>query len=60
MGRVRPRIEELSEFISLVHDGVVHETRDAVLFQFSREQVWIPKSLIDNYSDDEKYADVAG
>ena len=50
----------MSEFISLVHDGVVAETNDAVLFQFGLELAWIPKSLMNDYSDDEKYVDVAG
>ena len=38
--------------MELVHDGIQHETDSALLFLFDEENVWIPKSLVEEYDDD--------
>lgn len=37
----------------LTHDGIVHEGTEAkaVLFKFEDSNVWIPKSIISDYTD---------
>ncbi len=35
--------------MEICHDGVSHETDDAVLFYFDERDVWIPKSVINDY-----------
>jgi hypothetical protein len=37
----------MTEMISLTHDGLLHMTAAAALFDFGDEQKWIPLSLID-------------
>ena len=35
--------------MEICHDGISHETDDAVLFYFDERDVWIPKSVINDY-----------
>jgi hypothetical protein len=48
----------VSDYITLVHDGVKLESENAVLFWFSDRAVWIPRSLMDGYSDEKRYVEV--
>lgn len=34
------------------HDGVIHETDDALLYSIGGEKVWIPKSWIKDKNDE--------
>lgn len=36
----------------LVFDSVLHQTEQAILFQFGDEQKWVPKSVMPNWEKD--------
>jgi hypothetical protein len=42
-------------YVELQSDGLLTETRDAVLLAFGDQEVWLPKSCIENYDDDYKW-----
>lgn len=37
--------------MEIQHDGIQHETDNAISFIFDRHHIWIPKSIIDDYDD---------
>ena len=37
--------------MEICHDGISHETESTVLFYFDERDVWIPKSVINDYDD---------
>ena len=44
--------DERNEPVEINHDGVIHETNGAKLFQVGDEKVWIPRSQILDEDDD--------
>lgn len=40
----------MEELIELIHNGIIKETKKAVLFEFE-EEVWIPRSVIEEYDN---------
>lgn len=37
--------------MKLMHDGIEHETDDAIMFDFGEVSIWIPKSVITDHDD---------
>lgn len=37
--------------MELTHDGIEHETDEAILFLFDEVSIWIPKSVIKDHDD---------